>query len=126
MRTLGFLFLVVLSLASCKKSNPADATPAENTATTTTVAPTEQRVPEFSSPEVDQYAATYDDLLKEYKKCLDEKNMDCLTKLGEKFSTIAAEGNAMVEKAGAEGVKLSAIIKSKTEEFTALSKGQTK
>ena len=28
MRTLGFLFLVVLSLASCKKSNPADAAPA--------------------------------------------------------------------------------------------------
>jgi len=126
MRTLSFLFLLLLSLASCKKNSAnADATAPETT--TVTTAADVKEATGITNDDINQYIASYDNLLKDYKAALESKNMEALNTLTTKFTELSEQGNKAVAAATGENQqKLIQVIKEKSEEFTALSQAAVK
>ncbi|MCA0334183.1 MAG: hypothetical protein LCH44_09565 [Bacteroidetes bacterium] len=122
MRTLGFLFLLLLSLASCKKASTATEPAATQTETTTAAEVGEATG--ITSDDINQYIASYDNLLNEYKTALQAKDATALTNLTTKFTELTAQGDKAVQEATGENQqKLIQIMKEKAAEFTAISQG---
>lgn len=121
MKLVGFLFILTLSLASCKSDSNSATTTTQTTSSEQTP-PIEKKSYGFASEEVNNYVNVYDDFINEYKKLAETNDTANLAKLESKLANIQAENEKMASLAGSEAEKLNQLVKEKTDEIKALSK----